>query len=88
MKDCSWNHALWECPKRGPVRLNPPESGLLKRYGWSELEPDPVLIQSMVATVLDMWNLRSSEAADAADSVAAAQGISAAVAAAPPAGAD
>lgn len=58
VKDCSWNHALWECPKRDPVRLNHPESGLLKRYGWSELETDPNLIQSMVATVLDMWQSR------------------------------
>ena len=76
-------------PETWPCSLKPPESGLLKRYGWSEYGTDPTLIQSMVATVLDMWNLRSSEAADAADGAAAgAQGIAAAVAAEPPAGAD
>ena len=51
----SWNHCMRECPCRHSSRQEMPTSGLLRRFGWPEVETDDALVQSMVEAI---WNDR------------------------------
>lgn len=42
----------------GSLRQVVPTSGLLRRYGWPEVDTDDAMVQSMVATVEAIWNDR------------------------------